>query len=46
MSQEKREVVPGVGRLPPRFILLVIFLCFAQLGFPALLFNEEHLAGG
>lgn len=34
------------GRLPPCFILLVIILCFAQIRFPALVFNEEHIARG
>lgn len=46
MREDKWEAVTGVGRLLPCFILLVIFLCFAQIRFPALVFNEEPIARG
>lgn len=46
MSEDKWEAAAGVGRLLPSFHSLVIFLCFAKLRFPALVFNEEHIARG
>lgn len=48
MKEDSGEAAAG-GRgagLPPCFILLVIILCFAQIRFPALVFNEEHIARG
>lgn len=46
MSGDKWEAVAGVGRLLHGFNSLVIFLCFAKIRFPALVFTEEHIARG